>query len=69
MASVRRITRLAVCGAGAVWRYVRAASGDDAYERYLAHRASHHAHQPIMTRKAFFMDRQRQKWSGVTRCC
>jgi uncharacterized short protein YbdD (DUF466 family) len=69
MAPARRIARLAVRGAGAVWRYVRAASGDDAYERYLAHRAIQHAGQPIMTRKAFFMDRQRQKWSGVTRCC
>jgi uncharacterized short protein YbdD (DUF466 family) len=51
------------------WRYLRAVSGDDAYERYLAHHAAHHAGQPVMSRKAYFAERQRQKWSGVTRCC
>jgi uncharacterized short protein YbdD (DUF466 family) len=51
------------------WSYLRAVSGDDAYERYLAHHAAQHADQPLLTRKAFFAERQRQKWSGVTRCC
>jgi uncharacterized short protein YbdD (DUF466 family) len=53
----------------AAWRYVRAVSGDDAYECYLAHHAVHHALEAAMTRKAFFTERQRQKWSGVSRCC
>ena len=51
------------------WNYLRAVSGDDAYERYLAHHAAEHTNQPLMSRKAFFAERQRQKWSGVTRCC
>jgi uncharacterized short protein YbdD (DUF466 family) len=54
---------------GAAWRYLRAVSGDDAYERYLAHHAVEHAGEPTMTRKAFFAECQRQKWTGVTRCC
>jgi uncharacterized short protein YbdD (DUF466 family) len=53
----------------ATWRYMRAVSGDDAYERYLAHHAVEHAGEQVMTRKAFFTDRQRQKWTGVSRCC
>ena len=53
----------------AFWSYIRTVSGDDAYERYLAHHAAAHPGQPVMTRKAFFIERQRQKWSGVTRCC
>jgi len=61
--------RVAVGLVSAAWRYLRAVSGDDAYERYLAHHAVQHAGEPIMTRKAFFTDRQRQKWTGVTRCC
>jgi uncharacterized short protein YbdD (DUF466 family) len=69
MDPARGAARLAVRGVGAAWRYLRAASGDDAYDRYLAHRAIQHAGEPIMTRKAFFIDRQRQKWTGVTRCC
>jgi uncharacterized short protein YbdD (DUF466 family) len=54
---------------GAVWRYLRAVSGDDAYERYAAHHAAEHAGEELMTRKDFFTDRQRQKWTGVSRCC
>ena len=53
----------------AAWRYVRAVSGDDAFERYLAHHAVHHALEPALSRKDFFTDRQRQKWTGVSRCC
>ena len=51
------------------WKYLRTVSGDDAYERYLTHHASAHPDQPLLSRKAFFQERQRQKWSGVTRCC
>lgn len=51
------------------WKYLRAVSGDDAYERYLAHHATAHPDQPVLTRKAYFKERQRQKWSGITRCC
>ena len=51
------------------WRYLREVSGDDAYERYLAHHAAKHANTKPMTPKEYFAERQRQKWSGVTRCC
>ena len=51
------------------WAYLRAVSGDDAYERYLAHHAVEHAGQPPMSRKAYFAEQQRLKWTGVTRCC
>ena len=53
----------------AAWRYLREVSGDDAYERYLAHHAAAHAGEVPMTRKEHFAERQRQKWTGVTRCC
>jgi uncharacterized short protein YbdD (DUF466 family) len=59
----------AVRWAGAAWRYLRAVSGDDAYERYVAHHAAAHAGEELMTRKDFFTERQRQKWTGVSRCC
>ena len=51
------------------WAYLRAVSGDDAYERYLAHHAVEHAGETPMSRKAYFAERQRRKWTGVTRCC
>jgi uncharacterized short protein YbdD (DUF466 family) len=52
-----------------LWQYIRTVSGDDAYERYLAHHAAHHQDEPPMTPKEYFCQRQVQKWSGVSRCC
>lgn len=52
-----------------LWRYLRQVSGDDAYERYLAHhRATHPAESPL-TREQYFRKRQDEKWSKVSRCC
>jgi uncharacterized short protein YbdD (DUF466 family) len=48
--------------------WLRAASGDDAYERYLTHHARRHTGPPL-SRKAFYEEREQRKWSGVSRCC
>lgn len=55
-----------------LWQRVRQLSGDDAYERYLAHYAEHHAHAeaaPPLSRADFFRQWQDQKWTGIKRCC
>lgn len=52
-----------------VWRVIRQLSGDDAYERYLAHHATCHASMPALTRKEYFRRREEEKWGGVRRCC
>ena len=54
-----------------LWRLLRFISGDDAYERYLAHWRAHHSGeggQPL-TREAFYRIEQERKWNGVRRCC
>jgi len=51
------------------WSFLRTASGDDAYERYLVHHTNVHAGQLPMSRRAFYEQTQRRKWSGVNRCC
>jgi uncharacterized short protein YbdD (DUF466 family) len=51
------------------WSLVRELAGDDAYERYLRHHADAHAGAPPLDPRAFWLERQRQKWSGVQRCC
>jgi uncharacterized short protein YbdD (DUF466 family) len=48
--------------------WLRAVSGDDAYERYLTHHARRHTGPPL-SRKAFYEEREQRKWSGVSRCC
>ncbi|GAB4360726.1 MAG: hypothetical protein Kow0073_20100 [Immundisolibacter sp.] len=53
----------------AIWAWLRAVSGDDAYERYLAHHAAAHPDQPVLDRRTFFRQRQAADWSQVRRCC
>lgn len=56
--------------ASAAWRALRAASGDDAYERYLAHHRLQHGGEGVpMSRAEYFRAEQRRKWDGVRRCC
>ena len=54
-----------------IWAVLRELTGDDAYERYLAHWRAHHstgANVPL-DRAAFCREEQRRKWEGVRRCC
>jgi len=62
-----------------LWQSIRQLSGDDAYERYLAHYATHQSDEnsagegqdlaPPLSREAFFKQWQDNKWKGVKRCC
>ena len=52
-----------------IWRWLRTATGDDAYERYVEHHAAKHAGEALLTRAAYYEERQQRKWSGVSRCC
>jgi len=51
------------------WWLLRSATGDDAYERYLAHAKRRHALEPPLTRREFYDAQLRRKRSGVSRCC
>ncbi|MGB7933546.1 MAG: YbdD/YjiX family protein [Gammaproteobacteria bacterium] len=53
-----------------LWGALRTVTGDDAYERYLAHWHGHHAGEGApLDRKAFFRAEQERKWNGIKRCC
>lgn len=62
-----------------LWQSIRQLSGDDAYERYLAHFAEYHAggeHDASdgaasipLSKEDFFKQWQDEKWKGVKRCC
>ncbi|HEU0219744.1 MAG TPA: YbdD/YjiX family protein [Gallionella sp.] len=54
---------------GRGWRIIRRLSGDDGYERYLTHYAATHPDTPALPRREWFAHQQRQKWSGIKRCC
>ncbi|HYL09993.1 MAG TPA: YbdD/YjiX family protein [Candidatus Acidoferrales bacterium] len=57
------------------WWWLRQTSGDAAYEIYLRGEARHHFHSsnwsgsPVLSRKEFYLDALRRKYSRVSRCC
>jgi uncharacterized short protein YbdD (DUF466 family) len=55
------------------WRFIRRLSGDDAYERYVAHCRDMHETMlnppPMLTRREFYRWYQEDKWNGPNRCC
>jgi uncharacterized short protein YbdD (DUF466 family) len=53
------------------WAALRELTGDDAYERYVAHWRREHAGTAgaPLDRAAFYREEQRRKWDGVRRCC
>lgn len=53
---------------GRGWRAIRRLSGDDGYERYLAHHATAHPGAPL-SRREWFAHQEKQKWGGIKRCC
>lgn len=53
----------------AFWAWLRAVSGDDAYERYVAHHAVAHADCAPLDRRTFFRQREAAAWAKVKRCC
>ncbi|HEY0684131.1 MAG TPA: CstA-like transporter-associated (seleno)protein [Steroidobacter sp.] len=55
--------------AAAAWNMIRSLATDDAYDKYLAHHAHAHAGSPPMSRRAFYLQQQQCKWTGVSRCC
>jgi uncharacterized short protein YbdD (DUF466 family) len=61
----RRVPRWLARG----WVWLRALSGDDAYDRYRHHHAARHGGEPVLSRRAYYEETQRRKWSGVSRCC
>ena len=51
-------------------RLIRILTGEDTYERYLAHWRDHHGGDGVpLDRKAFYKQQQERKWSGINRCC
>ena len=69
MSLVSTVRRVA---SGIAW-YVRAVSGEDAYEKYLAHHESGHgalSPHPVLTEREFWRDRtDRQDANPQGRCC
>ena len=49
------------------WTWVRAVTGDSAYESYVRHARSHGG--PAPSREEFYLETLRRKYSTVNRCC
>lgn len=53
----------------ALWAALRRLSGDDAYDRYLAHHRAAHRDERPLSRREWFRREQDRAWGGVRRCC
>lgn len=51
------------------WQGFRALVGDDAYERYAAHRRLRHPGEAVLDRRAFYLAELDRRWGQVNRCC
>jgi uncharacterized short protein YbdD (DUF466 family) len=54
---------------GRFWSALRAVTGDDAYERYLAHCRHRHPDAAPLDRAAFYAQELERRWKGSSRCC
>ena len=48
---------------------LRALATDDAYERYIEHHLAMHGERAPLDRRAFYLQQQQRKWTGIQRCC
>jgi uncharacterized short protein YbdD (DUF466 family) len=57
-------------GLRGAWALLRQWSGDDAYERYVAHHQLAHPDQRLLSRREFVRRYQHERFSsGPNRCC
>jgi len=64
-----RLGSTIVASLRALWRGLRAVTGDDAYERYIEHHGARHPGAPPLSRRAFYEAEQKRQWSRINRCC
>jgi uncharacterized short protein YbdD (DUF466 family) len=50
-----------------IWAWLRAVSGDSAYETYLER--GPRSSGPLLTREQFYLDALRRRFCRVSRCC
>jgi len=62
------VSRLAA-GWRRLWAVLRAVTGDDAYERYLAHRCARHPGERALDRAGFYRAELERRWRRPGRCC
>jgi uncharacterized short protein YbdD (DUF466 family) len=55
--------------ARSAWECLRALAGDDAYDRYLAHRRKRHPGEAALDRRAFYLAELDRRWARINRCC
>jgi uncharacterized short protein YbdD (DUF466 family) len=48
---------------------LRGVTGDDAYEKYLAHHQRQQTSEAPLSAEAFFRAQMEQRWSCINGCC
>jgi uncharacterized short protein YbdD (DUF466 family) len=61
--------RVSIVVFSALWQFLRALTGDDAYERYVLHGSRVAGHESPLSASEFYLRRLEHKYSGPSRCC
>ena len=48
---------------------LRGVTGDDAYDKYVAHMRANQPQERVMSAQEFFRAQMEQKWSCINGCC
>jgi uncharacterized short protein YbdD (DUF466 family) len=59
----------AMAMARTAWDRLRALLGDDAYDRYVAHRRKRHPSEAVLDRRDFYLAELDRRWARMNRCC
>jgi hypothetical protein len=65
--SARALASAAARAACSAWTYLRAVTGDSAYEAYRERTRGRPLR--VLSREEFYLDRLRRRYAGVSRCC
>jgi uncharacterized short protein YbdD (DUF466 family) len=52
-----------------VWRWLRAVTGDAAYENYVRRIAKSRPEARALTAREFYLDTLRRRYNTINRCC
>ena len=52
-----------------IWNWLRAVTGDAAYESYLRHARRSSPEAAVLSQREFYLDSLRRRYSTINRCC
>jgi len=52
-----------------IWQWLRAVTGDAAYENYVRHAKNARSQPRVLSQREFYLDQLRRRYNSINRCC